>query len=264
LLSQARETRDIGWREFVTRVNELRRAIVVAIVEGQLAPETMDRVLREIDAIMNRYNYEFAKEMSQNQKRLFLRGIQTVDQIVRNQGLQVSLPYVSEVMLTRLQEFSASLITRLTNDARSRIDTEIRLGVLGQKPIDEIVSVIGSNLKDPSVFTSIAARARVIYETETRRIQNLTAAERMKQTAVQVPELEKMWLHSHRGIPRPNHLAMDHVRVPAAGNFELPGIDGGVYLVTAPHDPVLPAEETVNCGCIVVSVVPRFAKTAAA
>lgn len=261
LLAQARTVREGGWRDIVVLLNALRRAVVLSVIEHTpLDAATAEAVIHEVNALMARFNYDLKQEMSQNQRRLFLKGIQTVDGVLKGHDIKVVLPYLPETMLQKLQTFSADLVTRITDDARARIASEIRLGTLGEKPSTEVVKEIGQNLTDPSVFASIAVRARVIYETETRRIQNLAAAERMKQVVEQAPDLQKMWLHSHRGIPRPNHFDMDKKMVGAGDSFKLMGRNGVEYEITGPHDPKLPAGEVVNCGCVLISVIPRFVK----
>jgi uncharacterized protein with gpF-like domain len=53
---------------------------------------------------------------------------------------------------------------------------------------------------------------------------------------------------------------MHGTTIPAKALFTLKGADGRVYEIEAPHDPILPPGETVNCRCIIIPVVRRFNK----
>jgi predicted ABC-type ATPase len=55
---------------------------------------------------------------------------------------------------------------------------------------------------------------------------------------------------------------MDGVRIKAGEKFSLVSRDGTkVYKINGPHDPTLPPDEDINCRCIKIPVLARFAKT---
>lgn len=68
---------------------------------------------------------------------------------------------------------------------------------------------------------------------------------------------EKAWKHTgaYRNEPRQNHVDMDGKRVPVNKPFELKGADEKIYTPMYPGDPILPAEERVNCHCISQPIV---------
>jgi len=243
-------------------VDQLRQQVVLAVVEAGSVDATLsDKIKTSLDGIMREYGTRLADVMTEDGRRVFVRGIKLIDNAIKSGGRMTALPYLDETLLENLRSYRADLITRLTDDARGRIVTEVQLGVLGQKTTGEIVKEIGRNLQERSIFATIEGRAQVIYETEMGRVQNMTASARLKQTKAQVSDLGKMWVHSGLGEWRPNHRAMHRTVVPADEPFHLLGRNGVMYEPEGPYDPILPASETINCGCVVVPVVGRFAST---
>lgn len=209
--------------------------------------------------IIERYRSGMSEHLSINQRRLFVKGIQMLDAALKAGDVSIAVPYVSEQLLEQAREFGADLITGITDGARRNVAQQIDLAVLGQKPVNDVVKEIGRNLNDASVFGTVARRAETIFRTEVGRIGNMATLQRMKQVTAQVPDLQKEWLHSHRGIPRPGHLRLDGVVIPVDAKFDLVARDGTPYKVDGPKDPALPVGEVVNCGCFLTPVVKRFA-----
>lgn len=248
-------------RSFVSLVDELRRDVVLVILNNPgLGPLDGETIKQAIDQIMLTYRTRFMDQLSENQRRLFIKGIQLVDSALKSADLTPALPYLSEQKLLALQGYGAELVTGLTDRVRNQLRQEIDLAVLGQKPVYDVIQAIGKNLKDPSIFGTTAKRAEVIVRTEVNRIQQVATSDRMRQAAAQVPGLKKKWIHSYVGVPRRNHLIMHGVIVKATEKFELFGRNGKVYMIDGPHDPELPAGETVNCRCKAIPVVPALAK----
>lgn len=253
------ETKSV--KEFIAVVDEMRQKIVLAIAEsGQLSPITQDMIKNKVNEIVRIQRLKFEKVMSDNQRRMFVKGIQLVDSAVKSGSLMNAVPFLSEKLLEQVKKFGAELITNITQDARSKIASEIDLAVMGQKPASEVIKAIGRNLKSPSVFGTIARRSELIMRTEGKRIQQLATAERLKQYGTQIKDMKKEWLHSHTGFPRLGHLELDGVVVGKDEKFKLRGEDGKTYLINAPYDPILPAGETINCRCSVIPVIGRFQK----
>jgi hypothetical protein len=246
-LAGIRQAENSGATEFLALVDKLRREVVLAIVQNNLSPVTMATVKGQVSSILQVYQTRFEALLSDNQRRMFVKGLTVVDKAVDAAGLHLSIPFLSERTLGQVQSYGAELISGLTDYARQRITSEISLAVLGQKSVDQVIQAIGTNLDNPSVFGSIANRADIIFRTEVARISSLATIERIDQAKTQIPDLQKQWLHAHVGTPRPGHLALNGVTVAASEQFKLLGGDGVVYLVDGPHDPELPAGEVVNC-----------------
>lgn len=260
-LKKAQDAENAGAREFVAAINELRRRIVLAVTEtGKLDTYTGMSVKATIADIVANYDERLVGILTDNQRRLFLRGLRVIDAAAQGADIHVAVPYLNEKLLDQAKTFGAELVTNLTDDGRGKIAQQIDLAVMGQSPLEATLKAIGTNLEDTSIFGTIAKRAATIYRTEVNRMQNLAAVKRMEQMHHQVPDLQKRWLHSHIGIPRPNHLLMDGVTIPANEQFKLMGRDGEIYMIDGPHDPELPPEEVINCRCVAIPIVGRYAK----
>jgi len=152
--------------------------------------------------------------------------------------------HLSTSSLDALKDFAFHKIDGLSASAWDKIQGELTLGVLGGKTPQEVASAIGKNLKDPSIFTSIARRAEVITQMEMGRVFSTATELRMEQAAEHVDDLEKQWRHvGHPKVPRPSHLAADGDHVPVDEPFDI----GGIKMMY-PRDPGAPIEETINCG----------------
>jgi hypothetical protein len=247
-------------KEFVAIINKMRQEIVLVIAEtGEINPISSEAIKQRIKIIVEKYQQIFERALSDNQRRMFIKGIQVVDKTVTGGGLMIGVPYLSESKLELLKSYNAELITRISDDTRHRIAQEIDLALLGQKPAEAVIKAIGRNLKDPSIFGTVGKRAEVIHRTEVNRIQEIATSDRMKQVSKQIPDLMKEWFHSFRGIPRPGHLALHQTIIKATEKFRLIG-ENGIYLIDAPLDPSLPVEEVANCGCKALPRVGRFLK----
>ena len=62
--------------------------------------------------------------------------------------------------------------------------------------------------------------------------------------------MNKQWLHSGNvQNPRTHHQALDGQTIGINENFLVGG-----YEASGPHDPALPASETIRCGCTTILV----------
>lgn len=259
-IRKAKQLAGSGGGDIRKIVDDWRQRIVLLLVEaGEVSPLTSDALKQEITQINDAFKQKLEGSLSENQRKLFVKGIQIVDKALEAGNIQTAMPYLSEQKLAFLQKYGAEHIKGLTEFARSRITQEIDLAVLGQKPQQEVINAIGKRLgDDASVFGSVQKRAEIITLTEVNRINQVATTDRLKQAAGQVPDLKKRWIHSHVGIPRPGHLMLHNVTVAPNERFELLGRDGKVYAVDGPYDPILPAGEVVHCRCKVIGVVDRF------
>ena len=249
-------------REFLAVANQMREKVILMLTQaGTIDASTAQQIKQQIRSLVMQYEARFSQVLTDNQKRLFVKGIQIVDAAVDSGRVLRAVPYLSETTLNTLKAFGADLITNLTETARARITSVIDLAMMGQKPMQEVVNEIGRNLKDPSVFGTIARRSEIIMRTEGNRINQLATSERIKQVGKQIPDLKKRWQHSHLGQPRNGHLDLDGVTIAYDEKFSLEGEDGKTYLIAAPYDPILPVGEQISCRCKIYPVVGRFEET---
>jgi len=259
ILNDMESKREAGAKDFLGNIDSLRQEVVLAVAEsGPLDPTTLDPLSARITSIVEANEPRLRDTFTQNQRNQFIKGIQLIDSAMNGAGITVMLPFLSEATLIQVQGYAAELITGISDDVRKRIVQEINLAVLGQKPNTEVLAAIGRNLTDPSVFGTVASRSAAIFRTEVNRIGNFAAVERMEQTRKQVDDLRKEWNHSGAGEPRLGHLDLDGTVIDVDELFTLKGADGQTYEVKQPHDPTLPASETVSCRCQAIPTVLRF------
>jgi hypothetical protein len=244
-------------KELVELVNRLKNEIILIILEGRdyLDRGSVAEVKRAIDKAIDKFKIEFETYLTENQRRLFWRAIKIIDDILEKQGYKLTLPFVSEEILEKLKEYNADLITRITDEARAKIKLLITQGVLGGQSAEEIIKQIIPNLPSKSIFSSLRQRAEVIQRTEMNRIYAQATFERLKQYgAVLGEKLYKRWIHSHLGVPRKSHLLLHNKEVRWDEKFIIKS-KKATYEVFGPYDPILPAEEVVNCRCVIVPVI---------
>jgi hypothetical protein len=164
-----------------------------------------------------------------------------VDSPLQFVGVRVAAPELGRSVLEILQGYSADLIKGLSADAIKKINSEIAMGVMGGKPIQEVVKAVGRNLYDPSVFKTIASRAETITRTEMGHVHSAARQARIEQV-VESNDVKwmKKWISSGKARPRAHHAALDGVTIPVDEMF--------LGYIDYPHAPGLPAEEVVNCG----------------
>lgn len=258
VLEQAASIEKNTVAEFLALVNRLREDVILTIVQGGEIDAYMASMIKtRLDEIMRTYEQRFRDMMSENQRAMFVKGIQVVDKAIETANILRAVPYLSTETLDQAQRYAATLVKNLTTDAVARISAEMDLAVLGQKSQSEVIREIGVNLSGASVFGTIRRRAEIIFRTEVNRINQMATVERLQQLAKQIPGLKKEWLHSHTGFPRAGHLALDGMIIPAHELFTLRG-DKGEFKVFGPYDPNLPPGETVNCRCRLLPVIDQY------
>ena len=125
---------------------------------------------------------------------------------------------------------------------------------------NEIEAILTKGLKNGNGIDAVARdilengirdeyyKVKRVAVTEILRAHSMAQEEAIQQC----PASEfKEWIHTggHKNKPRENHVRMNGQRVPKNQNFKLIGADGITYLADFPHDPALPAGETINCHC---------------
>lgn len=162
-------------------------------------------------------------------------------------GLGAGLPpfALSRSIASASALVQATLVTRVTNEARRAISGEIALAATGLKTPFEVIESVGQTLDDPSIFGTIAARAETIVRTELGRVNSVAGQARMNEAAQVVHTLKKQWVHAgNPREPRTSHLAAHGQVVEVADDFTV----GGERL-QFPRDPKGSPGNTINCGC---------------
>ncbi len=222
---------------------EARRDVAARVAETEwqihFIPQLKEAVGRAIEGMRQRYGVEL-KDASTN---MWNAGVDSVDWPLRYVGLDVAAPEIGRTTLEILQGFSADLVTNVSADALKAINSEVTLGIMGQKKPYEVMKAVGRNLKDPGVFKSIATRAETITRTEMARVHSSAREARIQAVVKSQPKVKwlKKWIHSGKHHARPHHAALNGTTVGVDKKFP-----GGIAY---PHAPGLPARESINCGC---------------
>lgn len=168
-------------------------------------------------------------------------------------GVNVStLPHIDTKALSIALMTSPDLITNIRQDIRDSVATQLRLAMLGQASPLDLMKALGTTT-GKGVFASAFARGEAIYRTEVGRIFQTAAHARALQLEAQLPGWQKEWHAVHDSRTRFDHVKADGQRVGVNEPFDIGG-----YKAQYPHDPNLPARESVNCRCISIPVRPEW------
>lgn len=237
-----------GTQSMLNILEDLRKQVIDEL--GRASLESFDyyrlkQMIPTIEYQIQNFKTKAELEAAGLLEKYWGMGQNLVDAGLEAGGITLGGFALSSSSLDATRAFTASKIKGLASDALNKIETELHLGVLGQKTPQEVAKAIGMNLKSPSIFKNIAERAEVITQTEMGRVFSQATQYRMEEAARHVEGLEKEWRHvGHPRVARPGHLAADGQRVPVDQPFMVDGIP-----MMFPRDPKAPLNEIINCGC---------------
>ena len=236
-----------GTRAMLDILEELRKEVLYELGQAAITKWDSYHLKQMLSSIENQVENFKAKAKAEAEGLLeesWGLGKNLVDLPLAEAGIYTGF-HLSTSVFDTMKDFTFHKIDGLSNAAWEKIQSELTLGVMGGKTPQEVAAAIGKNLKDPSVFGSIARRAEVITKTEMGRVFSQAAELRMEQAAEHVDGLEKKWRHvGHPKVPRLSHVAADGQHVPVNEPFNI----GGESMMF-PRDPAASIEETINCGC---------------
>lgn len=230
---------------------ELKREIALAERwEAAYLPE----LKRALDARIAAFDLA-VKDLANGQTRTgWDIGTAMVDEPMSAAEIRLALTDLSDTQLIVSQEMTADLITGISAEARRAVSNAVSLSVIGEETpyqaAQKIDKIIGAK-----VDRGITYRAESIIRTESKRAQSVATMARMEQAKQQAPTLKKQWLSSGKLKPRPNHAAIDGQVREIDEPFDIPGVR---VKPMYPLDPILPAEEVINCGCDMTTYVPEL------
>ena len=177
----------------------------------------------------------------------------------------ISLGYMVDMtpdaaMLNALQGYSADLVKSITEDMRKAINSQVRLVALGQLPPFEAMQAITTQfgLLDMhvgrEVVKGVGYRAERILRTELNRLYNI--AHHSKELQSPIPDLRKRWIATGDSRTRPAHLRAHQRYALEPIPVNQPFIVDGEALMY-PMDPSGSPENTINCRCRSVTIVPE-------
>lgn len=168
-------------------------------------------------------------------------------------------PVLPVEQIALIKSVAPSMITDVTTEVHQKVQGELLRFSLGgggsrQQVIERIGNLTGpigtGELKEGQIIPRAEVRARGILRNEMNRVSNITSTARIDDLAKRDTGFGKKWIHYYSPEPRAAHEAL-HGKVIFPAKGEKFNVNG--TLADGPHDPVLPASESINCRCKVVA-----------
>lgn len=261
---------DTTIKRMLSMLKELRQRIAaqVATAQGWDAAH-LQRLRANVEAQIETFESQLTSELQGAMQGAVQTGLDSVVQPFDKVGLRSGYHRFSTAQTNAIVDFSARLVKQISDEARAKIDQQIRLAVLGDKsPLDAmkgITSDLGIDARTgvwkarPDPVQGVAARGETILRTEMQRAFNLATHSQQLASAQQIPGLTKSWMATADGRTRPTHLRA-HMRYK---NNPIP-VDEPFIVGTArlmyPCDPNGPPGETINCRCRSVTHHPALGR----
>ncbi len=237
--------------ELKALVEQARKDTIEALSKATKDWLISDRraVLAQLDTILTR----FEAQASLGLQKVQTAGWEAGANLVTASGVAVStLPHLDPAALSIALSTSPDLITNVTDEVRGKVATMIRLAALAQRSPLDVMKEIGS-VTGKGVFANAFARGEAIYRTEAGRMLSTANYARQRQLEERDPGWMKEW-HAVLDLrTRLDHAKANGQRVKMNGLFVVGG-----YTALYPHDPELPARESVHCRCISIAVRPEW------
>lgn len=241
------------------QVRQLKRLLVQARKDtiATLSTATKEWQIRDRSAVleglartMRALEQSATTSLNAAQEEAWAQG----SEVIQHSGVTLSaLPHLDPEVITTAMQTSPYLITGITKDIEDKIATMIRMAALGQTSPLDLMKQMG-DLTGKGVWASAFARGEAIYRTEVGRMFSTAHFERIGQMNAREPGWLKEWVAvTGDNRTRPSHVRANGQRVPVNEPF-LVGDSKGMH----PHDPALPARESVHCRCVMVAIRPEW------
>jgi len=244
LIKNAERLEDAEVKKIIRLLNNARKEVAATVASTDWQAYYLPQMKSAVERAMQEFGAQYGMDLREAQRSFWEQGIDRVDLPIREIGIYTAIPEIDTTALSILQGFSADLVDGLTKDAIKKINQELTLGIMGQKSPYEVMGAVGRNLKDKSVFKSIAARAETIVRTEAGRVLETAGQARKESAAKVVPGLMKEWYYGHSPkFPRLDHMIAAGQKRKVSEPYNV----GGEELMY-PKDPRGSAKNTINCG----------------
>ena len=245
LIRQANRLEKAEIKKVIRLLADARKDVAAQVASTEWQAYHLPQLKAGIERALQSFGDQYGVELREMQREFWQQGADMVDLPLREVGINVAIPEIDTTALSILQGYSSDLVTGLTQDGVKKINAEIVRGLLGQKSSHEVMQAVGRNLKDKSIFKSIAHRADTIVRTEAGRVFEAAGQARKEAAVKVVPGLQKQWYYGHSPrMPRIDHMAVDGQIREVDEPFDV----GGEKLMY-PKDPAGSAANTINCGC---------------
>lgn len=254
LIKKANSMEDDAVKRAIKLLAAARKDVAATVATTEWEAYRLPELKAAIDRTMRDFGTKYGVDLRDTQREFWEHGIQMTDAPIREVGIYMVIPEVDMTALGIMQDFTADMVTNLGKDAGRKISQEISMGIIGKKSPYEVMGAVGRNLKDKSIFKSIAARAETITRNEAGRVLEMAGQARRERAAEIVPGLGKEWKHSpYAKVPRLSHLRADSQKRKVDEDFDV----GGEKL-SFPRDPKGSAKNTINCNCYSIPWHPNW------
>ncbi|MBN1495932.1 MAG: hypothetical protein JXA07_04130 [Spirochaetes bacterium] len=258
LVKKANSMEEAQVKNTIRILEAARKSVAAEVASTEWEAYRLPQLKAAIQRSMQEFGQLYNIDLTDAQLDFWEHGINMVDGPIETIGIGLSLPEIDSTALAIMQGFTTDLVTNLTGDAVGKIQKELTMGIMGQKSPYEVMQAVGRNLKDKSIFRSIAARAELITRQECGRVLEAAQEARRQQAAEIIPDLGKEWCHAvHVRQPRVSHLAADGQKRKANEPFDV----GGEKLMY-PRDPAGSAKNTIGCNCYTIPWHPNWEEAA--
>ena len=254
LIKKSNSLQDAEVKKVIRLLAKARTEVAATVASTEWQAYHLPQMKSAIERAMQEFGDKYGVDLREAQRGFWEHGIDSVDLPMRKIGIIQAIPEIDTTLLSVMQGFSSDLVEGLTREAVKKINTELSLGLMGQKSPYDVMKAVGRNLKDKSIFKSIAHRAETIVRTEAGRVLEAASQARKEVAARVVPGLQKEWFYGHSPkLPRIDHLmAAGQIR-----DVDAPFNVGGEELMY-PRDPAGSARNTINCGCTSIPYHPNW------
>ena len=258
LIKEADALEDASVKKVITLLSDTRKEVAATVASTEWQAYRLPEMKAATERALQEFGNKYGVELLNTQTEFWGLGIDRVDLPIRQVGIWVAIPEIDVTALTFMQDYALDKVKGLTTDAIGKITNELSLGLMGQKSPYDVMGEIGRNLKDKSIFKSVAHRAETITRTEAGRVLEAASQARKESAAKVVPGLQKQWFYGHA----PKFPRLDHMAVAGqTRDVDKPFNVGGEELMY-PKAPRGSARNTVNCGCTSIPYHPNWEEVA--
>jgi hypothetical protein len=247
-------------RELLIYLKDFRDRLLGQIsgAEGWSA-DYLGKLKGEVEILIARFDGDLAVFADGKIDLAWMNGASFATETLEAAGITLSPLGLSEEQLLMAKGLSADLIKGLSQDALKKVNAALSLGMVAEKsPFEvakEIDKILGWRQK-----RGITWDAERIVRTETARAFELGKKAQTDRFADEGIEMMKYWLTSQDTRVRPSHRAAGlKYSEKNAIPYNEPYIVGG-YKCQHPHDPALPAKESIGCRCLSVPIPVEFSE----
>lgn len=208
----------------------------------------LPQLMAEIERVLRDYGVQAGRTAAAGQAGSVTAGSGIVDAALRASQVSAIVPRVASSQLQAMTSFLTEKIRGITVATANDINTQLGLVTMGVQGPNEAIRSVQALLGE-----AVTARAEMIVRTELARGFSTASFERLREASGYVPGIRKEWRKSGKIHPRLAHVAINGQVREWNAPFVL---HAGRVTMMYPHDPAAPAAETINCGCVMLPVVP--------